>query len=210
MSCVSACTEIHLAFGAPEPRIFRGFDEASLVYEVAVHTTRRNITRKRLMRVAICLCPPSPQSTLSQRLALWGVAARSFMAIAGVFVDSGSGDSPGLDELFQMIARREVDAVLAWDANCLSRSLLDAISVARCGLFAREGTSPPDAEPDTPRTRAQGKRLGRPRVDSAVEQTVRSLLDAGRGIRATAREAGVGISVVQRVRAERLGHAGLA
>jgi DNA invertase Pin-like site-specific DNA recombinase len=51
------------------------------------------------------------------------------------------------------------------------------------------------------RAKAQGKHCGRPRIDSDKEQTVRAALAAGRGIRKTAREIGVGVSVVQRVRA---------
>ena len=53
------------------------------------------------------------------------------------------------------------------------------------------------------RARAQGKHLGRPYVSAETEQAIRAALAAGRGIRATARACGVGVSVVQRVRAER-------
>jgi DNA invertase Pin-like site-specific DNA recombinase len=51
------------------------------------------------------------------------------------------------------------------------------------------------------RARAQGKRLGRPRVGEKVEQAIRRELDKGRGIHAVARAVGVG-GTVQRVRAE--------
>jgi DNA invertase Pin-like site-specific DNA recombinase len=53
------------------------------------------------------------------------------------------------------------------------------------------------------RARAEGKHLGRPRINGETEQAIRAALAAGRGIRATAQEAGVGVSVVQRIRAER-------
>jgi DNA invertase Pin-like site-specific DNA recombinase len=50
------------------------------------------------------------------------------------------------------------------------------------------------------RAKAEGRRLGRPRVNHDVEKSVRTALQAGLGLRATARKAGVGLSVVQRVR----------
>jgi DNA invertase Pin-like site-specific DNA recombinase len=50
------------------------------------------------------------------------------------------------------------------------------------------------------RARAAGKHLGRPRIDSATEQAIRAALAAGKGIRATARACGVGVSVVQRIK----------
>ena len=49
------------------------------------------------------------------------------------------------------------------------------------------------------RARAQGKRLGRPKVGSEIEQRIRALRDTGMGIRRVAREVGVGVSVVQRI-----------
>jgi DNA invertase Pin-like site-specific DNA recombinase len=52
------------------------------------------------------------------------------------------------------------------------------------------------------RARAQGKRLGRPRVGEKVEATIRRELANGRGIHAVARAVGVGAGTVQRVRAE--------
>lgn len=52
------------------------------------------------------------------------------------------------------------------------------------------------------RARAQGKRLGRPRVGRAVEESVRDALAAGTGIGKVAREHKVGTSTVQRIKAE--------
>jgi DNA invertase Pin-like site-specific DNA recombinase len=51
------------------------------------------------------------------------------------------------------------------------------------------------------RARAQGKRLGRPRVAEKVELAIRRELGKGRGIHAVARTVGVGTGTVQRVRA---------
>jgi DNA invertase Pin-like site-specific DNA recombinase len=50
------------------------------------------------------------------------------------------------------------------------------------------------------RARAQGKRLGRPRVGLDVEAKIRRELGKGRGIKATARKVGVGVGTVQRVK----------
>lgn len=52
------------------------------------------------------------------------------------------------------------------------------------------------------RAREQGKVLGRPRTSSKVEASIRSELASGKGIRKVARELGVGVSVVQRLRAQ--------
>jgi DNA invertase Pin-like site-specific DNA recombinase len=50
------------------------------------------------------------------------------------------------------------------------------------------------------RARAQGKRLGRPRVGPEVESRIRRELALGRGIKTTARKVGVGVGTVQRVK----------
>jgi DNA invertase Pin-like site-specific DNA recombinase len=52
------------------------------------------------------------------------------------------------------------------------------------------------------RAKAQGKRLGRPRVSPEVEQRIQRELTKGTGIRAVARKLGVGVGTVQRVKAE--------
>ena len=48
------------------------------------------------------------------------------------------------------------------------------------------------------RTRAQGKKLGRPRVALEVESKIRELRSAGRGIRKIAGQLRVGVSKVKR------------
>lgn len=52
------------------------------------------------------------------------------------------------------------------------------------------------------RARAQGKRLGRPKVAIKIEERIRTSLKSGAGIRKTAVALGVGTSTVQRVKAE--------
>lgn len=53
-----------------------------------------------------------------------------------------------------------------------------------------------------PEVRAQGKRLGRPPVASEVEERIRARLAEGLGMQKVASMEGVGVSVVQRVKAE--------
>jgi DNA invertase Pin-like site-specific DNA recombinase len=55
------------------------------------------------------------------------------------------------------------------------------------------------------RAKAAGKHCGRPRVDTPVENRIRALLRAGKGILKVAREVGVGTGTVQRVRQEMTG-----
>lgn len=54
------------------------------------------------------------------------------------------------------------------------------------------------------RARAQGKTLGRPRTSKKTEEAVRGRLEGGSGILKVAKELGVGVSVVQRVKASML------
>ncbi len=50
------------------------------------------------------------------------------------------------------------------------------------------------------RAKAQGKRLGRPRIAEKVERIIERELAKGRGMRAVARSVGVGTGTVQRIR----------
>jgi DNA invertase Pin-like site-specific DNA recombinase len=52
------------------------------------------------------------------------------------------------------------------------------------------------------KARAEGKTLGRPRVDAKTEAAIRAKLKAGVGMTRAARELGVGVSTVVRVKAE--------
>jgi DNA invertase Pin-like site-specific DNA recombinase len=51
----------------------------------------------------------------------------------------------------------------------------------------------------------QGKQLGRPKIDSALEKRIQSQLRAGKGILKVAREVGVGTGTVQRIKDEMSG-----
>jgi DNA invertase Pin-like site-specific DNA recombinase len=52
------------------------------------------------------------------------------------------------------------------------------------------------------RAKNEGKHCGRPKVDSATERAVRASLAKGVGICSTARDCGVGVATVQRIKAE--------
>ena len=52
------------------------------------------------------------------------------------------------------------------------------------------------------RAKAEGKRLGRPRIDSTTEAAIRKSLAAGMGIGKAARTHGVGTAVAQRIKRE--------
>ena len=51
------------------------------------------------------------------------------------------------------------------------------------------------------RARAQGKRLGRPRITKTKENRIRALLEGGMGMNRVAKTVGCGVSAVQRVKA---------
>ena len=48
----------------------------------------------------------------------------------------------------------------------------------------------------------RGKRLGRPKIDAALEKRIQSQLRAGKGMLAVARDIGVGTGTVQRIARE--------
>ena len=52
---------------------------------------------------------------------------------------------------------------------------------------------------------AQGKQLGRPRIDAALEKRIQAQLRSGKGMRKVARELGVGTGTVQRIKQEMTG-----
>ena len=57
------------------------------------------------------------------------------------------------------------------------------------------------------RARSEGRIGGRPRIDRALEAKARVMLARGTGIRKTAKTLGIGVSAVQRVKAEDLSRA---
>src|SRR5436189_125102 len=66
---------------------------------------------------------------------------------------------------------------------------------------AISGRNGREKRPGLRRAVAQGKKLGRPRVDHETERKVLKLLKDGVGIKRTARTIGVGVATVQRIKA---------
>jgi DNA invertase Pin-like site-specific DNA recombinase len=74
------------------------------------------------------------QTTENQRLQLRAYASRMGYQVVGELSDQGisgtkgKADRPGFKRLSDLIARREVDIVLAWSVDRVSRSLTDLLS----------------------------------------------------------------------------------
>jgi DNA invertase Pin-like site-specific DNA recombinase len=191
------------------------------------------------MRAALYLRVSTDEQTVeNQRRELEAVAGRAGWTIEHILADEGISGSKGrdrraaFDRLHRLIARREIDLVMAWSVDRLGRSLQDLVAflgelrAADCDLYLHQqgvDTTTPAGRAlfqmlgvfaeferaiiqervraGIARARAAGKHLGRPRIDGDTEQAIRVALDAGKGIRKVARECGVGISVVQRIRA---------
>jgi DNA invertase Pin-like site-specific DNA recombinase len=191
------------------------------------------------MRAALYLrVSTDEQTTHNQYSQLWAAAARAGWTITATLADNGiSGakgrdERPAFDELHRLITRREIDIVMAWSVDRLSRSLQDLVAFLEelravgCNLYLHQqgvDTTTPAGralfqmlgvfseleraliqervKAGIARARAEGKHCGRPFVPPDIEQTIRAALAEGKGIRKTARECGVGVSVVQRIRA---------
>ncbi|HLO76011.1 MAG TPA: recombinase family protein [Magnetospirillum sp.] len=151
---------------------------------------------------------------------------------AGISGAKGREKRPGFDALLKCIARRQVDMVAAWSVDRLGRSLQDLVAFLSdihakgCDLYLHQqalDTSTPSGRAmfgmlsvfsefergmirervnaGLTRAKAQGKVLGRPKTDK--EDVIRAALaEGGKGIRKIAAEMGVGVSVVQRIKAE--------
>ena len=135
---------------------------------------------------------------------------------------------PAFHSMRKGIVGREFDLIMAWNVDRLGRSLqhlitfLDELHSKNVDLFLyrpRLDTTTPAGKmmfqmlgvfADFERavvkerinaglTRAQGKKLGRPRVSLGVESKIRKLRSTGKGIRKIAGGLRVGVSTVKRV-----------
>lgn len=70
-----------------------------------------------------------------------------------------------------------------------------------CGVFAEfeRAMIQERVKAGLARARAQGKKLGRPRISAQVERAILKARDKGKGVKKIAREIGVGVGTVQRV-----------
>jgi DNA invertase Pin-like site-specific DNA recombinase len=89
-------------------------------------TARKAVTYSRVSQKS--------QTVENQLLELRSFAARNNIQVVAELTDSGfSGakgrsDRPAFDRLFQMVQRREIDVVLAWDVSRLGRSIQDLVA----------------------------------------------------------------------------------
>lgn len=160
----------------------------------------------------------------------WEIVARH--VDHGISGAKGRDKRPAFDALCKGTTRREFDMIMAWSVDRLGRSLQDLVAFmselravgcdlylhqqaldtstpsgramfGMCGVFAEfeRGMIRERVNAGLARARAQGKTLGRPKSDKG--EAVRTALAAGgKGIRKIAAEIGVGVSVVQRIKAE--------
>src|SRR6516162_4788784 len=137
---------------------------------------------------------------------------------------------PGLDEMLNDAQRRRFDVVMAWAIDRLGRSLVDLLSTIQtletCGVdlyFDQQSidTTTPAGRlmfqivgafaefersiirhAGLKRAVASGKRLGRPKIEAAMEKRIQAQLRAKKGMLAIARELKVGTGTVQRIKRE--------
>jgi len=160
----------------------------------------------------------------------WEIVARHIDH--GVSGAKGRDKRPAFDALCKGATRREYDMVMSWSVDRLGRSLQDLVTFMSelqavgcdlylhqqaldtstpagramfqmCGVFAEfeRGMIRERVNAGLARAKAEGKTLGRPK--SAKERDIRTALaNGGKGIRKIAAEVGVGVSVVQRIKAE--------
>ena len=108
-------------WNADKSRFFGSFaDEGRAFHERQPHSPRRDLRT-------------SSQTTENELRELRQVAERHGWRVVAELTDNGVSGArgrdarPGLDQLMQAVARREIDMVLAWSVNRLGRSLQDLL-----------------------------------------------------------------------------------
>jgi DNA invertase Pin-like site-specific DNA recombinase len=190
------------------------------------------------MRAALYLrVSTDNQTTENQQRELEAAAERAGWRIVEVLADNGISGSkgrdqrPAFDRLHRLIARRQIDVIMAWSVDRLGRSLQDLVGflgelrAAGVDLYLHQqgvDTTTPAGRAlfqmlgvfaeferaiiqerirsGIARARAQGKHLGRPRIDQSIEEATRKRLAEGIGVCRIARELGIGNGTVQRVK----------
>jgi DNA invertase Pin-like site-specific DNA recombinase len=148
---------------------------------------------------------------------------------AGISGAKGRDQRPGLDAMMKAVNAKEFDMVATWSVDRLGRSLTDLLGILQglhekgVGLFLHQqgldssttgkamfqmlgvfaeferGIIRERVNAGLARARANGTKLGRRRVDPAVEARILELKARGDGILKIGRKLGIGTSVVQRV-----------
>jgi len=149
---------------------------------------------------------------------------------AGISGAKGRDSRPGLDQMLKDASKRKFDVI--WLGRLiidllgtiqtleacgvdlyLDQQSIDTTTPAGklmfqvCGAFAEfeRGMIRQRVHAGLKRAVAQGKQLGRPRIDAALEKRIQAQLRLGKGMLRVARECGVGSGTAQRVRQEMTG-----
>ena len=162
------------------------------------------------------------QNVDNQLLELRHTAQRFGWIVSNELVDDGiSGakgrrDRPAFDRLFQMVQRRDIDVVMAWDVSRLGRSIQDLVGFmkevqsAGVDLYIHQqaiNTATPAGRMELirerinaglNRARAEGKKLGRPSVASSptVQASVRLLREKQMPIHKIAKSLKIGDKLI--------------
>ena len=148
---------------------------------------------------------------------------------AGISGAKGRDQRPGLDAMMKAVNAKEFDMVATWSVDRLGRSLTtcsvfsrafmkrgsacsftskDSIlrrpPASRCfrcwvHLLSLSGDYSREVNAGLARARAKGTKLGRRRVEPAIEARILELRASGDGILKIGRKLGIGTSLVQRV-----------
>jgi DNA invertase Pin-like site-specific DNA recombinase len=150
---------------------------------------------------------------------------------AGISGAKSRAQRPGLDQMLKEASRRKFDVVMCWAIDRLGRSLIDLLSTIQhleavgvdlylesidtttpmgrlvfqvTGAFAEFERSiiRQRIKAGLKRAVAQGQRLGRPKVDVALERKAQKELKKGVGILRVAKTLGLGTGTVQRIKQE--------
>jgi DNA invertase Pin-like site-specific DNA recombinase len=164
------------------------------------------------------------RTTENQRRELEKAARRAGWPVVAVYEDNGISGAkgrngrPGFDRMLKDANRREFDFIMAWSVDRLGRSPLnidlylhvqglDTTTPAGKALFQMLGVFSEferamiqeRVKAGLARARAQGKSIGRPKVNGQVEKKVLELRAGGMGIKRIAKEAGVAVGTVYRI-----------
>ncbi len=131
-----------------------------------------------------------------------GVARREFDIIAAWSVDRLGRSLRHLVDLLGELHAKGVDLYLHQQGLDTSTPAGKAM-FHMVGVFAEfeRATIGERVRAGLERARAEGKQLGRRKVEPAIERSILASLKTGKGIVSTARRLGVGVSTVQRVKA---------
>jgi len=129
-----------------------------------------------------------------------GTAAGKLDMVAAWSIDRIGRSLQHLVEFMEELKQQGVGLYLH-QQNVDSSTAAGKAMLSMCGVFAEFERSiiVERVNAGLARARAQGKTLGRPKLDAATEARIRAFRAAGHGINKCAKMAGVGVSAVQRI-----------